>query len=175
MLLEMDVDDLIDEQKTISTKLEWEKQAERVYVIGPVTVNSKIFTTLVFYANKNPNRLLLMLRDSEKRPYQIFRRYDNVPHHRNPDGTVFEAGHKHKWTDAEGNERFAYIPDPPINDSDLDEALVQFLDECNIKLENGADSYPKEYTQLSLNDISFTEGAKGGFEMTEEVEDDDKI
>ncbi len=58
---------------------------------------------------------------------------------------------------------------------DLDEALVQFLDECNIKLENGADSYPKEYTQLSLNDISFTEGAKGGFEMTEEVEDDDKI
>jgi hypothetical protein len=52
--------------------------------------------------------------------------------HRNPDGTMVEQPHKHRWDDVH-RDREAYIPDD-IDFSDVNRALFDFLKECNITL-----------------------------------------
>lgn len=68
-------------------------------------------------------------------------RWDNSTPHTNPDGEVIDEPHKHYW-DEEYEDRFAYPVDDIATD-DVDQAFMDFLDECNIELQG---SYQSQLT-----------------------------
>jgi len=160
VLIELDVDDIVAENKIIKERLIWKQENSTVYVIEPIEVKSKIHNSIIFQVRHSPNKLSLVLRDPTTRPSQIFRRYDTCPLHRNPSGEILPPGHKHKWTDA-FEERVAYMPNPPINPptngEEIYQAIVDFLDECNINLEQGVENYPKPdaHVQRTLGDYLY--------------------
>jgi hypothetical protein len=65
------------------------------------------------------------------------RTYDMADSHKNPGETGRIKGpHKHRFSSSK-IERYAYKPDPPISESDPNEALMDFLKEGNIELRSG--------------------------------------
>jgi hypothetical protein len=62
---------------------------------------------------------------------QVLRRLNrHIGGHRNPDGSDQGERHKHFWTD-EHEDRESYVPED-IDWSDPNQALKDFLEECNI-------------------------------------------
>lgn len=63
------------------------------------------------------------------------RSYDMGKRHANPNGYPNVKGpHKHKYWSSR-IPRLAYKPDPPISETDPNQALLDFLEEGNIKLQ----------------------------------------
>lgn len=61
------------------------------------------------------------------------RTYDMASKHKNPGGGWVRGPHKHRFSSSK-IERYAYKPDPPISETDANEALLDFLKEGNIEL-----------------------------------------
>jgi hypothetical protein len=64
------------------------------------------------------------------------RSYDMATKHKNPGEGWIRGPHKHKFSSSK-IERYAYKPDPPISETDANQALIDFLKESNIELRNG--------------------------------------
>lgn len=79
------------------------------------------------YGTKNWGLSLLM----DMHP--IRRTGNHTAEHRNPDGAIVAAPHKHRW-DTDQGDRDAYIP-TDIDFGNVNHAFFDFLDECNIRLE----------------------------------------
>lgn len=60
---------------------------------------------------------------------KVVRRWDDG-RHTNPDGQTIEGSHKHYWH-PQHEDSFAYPVDDVATD-DVDQAFIDFLDECNI-------------------------------------------
>jgi hypothetical protein len=61
------------------------------------------------------------------------RRYDNSARHTTPDGEVITVPHKHTWDNVR-EDAPVYIPEEIDPNADLNEQLLQFLEEENIRL-----------------------------------------
>lgn len=63
----------------------------------------------------------------------LIRSYDMAKKHKNPGGGKVRGPHKHKFSSSKIH-RYAYKPNPPISESNPNEALIDFLKESNIEL-----------------------------------------
>lgn len=79
----------------------------------------------------NPKRNTFSFILLHKRKHKV-RQFD-LKSHWNPDNTHVSGPHKHYWS-AEYNDTIAYEVDD-VNPTDVDEAIINFLDECNISYE----------------------------------------
>lgn len=60
--------------------------------------------------------------------------------HKNPGAGWIRGPHKHKFSSSK-IPRYAYKPNPPISDTDPNEALMDFLKESNITLKTPYQSF----------------------------------
>ena len=67
---------------------------------------------------------------------QLVRKWDSHDGHRNPGGELVSGSHKHYPTKTHPNGEFAY-PTPDVPDTDINDALLAFMSECNIDLRTG--------------------------------------
>lgn len=128
----VDADRLVDMPKTIGELIRWKIQHERrqryrfkVRVIAP-EFEGNIFLT----GNASPDSWGFVLLG----PGNIRLRKISTPHprHFHPDGTEADRCHKHSWTE-DDDELWTYVPEG-IRWENLNHALIDFVDECNIKL-----------------------------------------
>jgi hypothetical protein len=61
------------------------------------------------------------------------RQYDMAKKHHNPGIGWVRGQHKHRYSSSR-IPRFAYKPDPPISDTELNQSLMDFLTEANIAI-----------------------------------------
>jgi hypothetical protein len=61
------------------------------------------------------------------------RQYDMARKHHNPGSGWVKGQHKHRYSSSR-IPRFAYKPDPPISDTELNQSLIDFLVEANIAI-----------------------------------------
>lgn len=66
---------------------------------------------------------------------EVIRRYDHTyTPHINPDGSKIRQPHKHSYDRMDGNQ-WVYVPNDIDPDESINNQLMQFLDEANIRLE----------------------------------------
>lgn len=131
LLNRVEVDQLIELPKTISEPVNWKAEG---------TSNTR-FKFEVTVACPEPHRPLRLRGFVGKHNFsysvvslqgQTLRRLNkHVGGHRNPDGSDMGPHHKHIWDDEHEN-RVSYVPDD-IDWSDFNQALKDFLLECNIE------------------------------------------
>lgn len=153
---EKQVDDLIENtSKWIDQTMEWENRGRSGFLLGPITVHSSEPYDLVFIVSVNKANMAMMLHSGRKGG-QVLRRWDTNLGHTNPDEkTALGVPHKHRWTDKDG-DLFAYVPNPQIDQTDVSNAMRDFLVECKIDLKVelppciAPDSYHSKLTQKIL-------------------------
>lgn len=133
------IDELYDADKVIQENWVWERNGSSL--TGEATVRcvgEGIDLTLKGWQRRNYGFCLLF------KSTKVVRRWDDSIH-TNPDGKVIRGSHKHFWH-PEYEDNMAY----PVNDvatDDVDDAFMDFLDECNIEL-RGKYHSQKELTEV---------------------------
>jgi len=126
MVSEAEIDRLYEMEKVIEDDWSWEVDGPTHR--GEATVyckGSKAKLTLKAWKRRSYGFCLLY------KSSKIVRRWDDS-RHRNPDGRIIDGSHKHKWH-PQYEDNLAY-PVDDVATNDVDEAFIDFLDECNIEL-----------------------------------------
>lgn len=111
----------------VTKVLKWVEERNFFRIEGDIIAqNGEYIKFKGTYSPRSKNFSFILL---YKRKY-IIRRFDMEPRHWNPDGTLIEGEHKHKWTD-EHLDTIAYKVDD-IDTNDINQAIFDFFEECNI-------------------------------------------
>ncbi|WP_435078391.1 DUF6978 family protein [Halococcus sp. AFM35] len=131
MLTKAEVDRMADMEKVIEEDWEWGQRGPNLEAEATVYCIDEEFNLLMKGWMRESYGFTLLYRGSK-----IVRRWDDSIH-TNPNGERLEGSHKHYW-DGQHEDRFAYKVDDIATD-DVDEAFMDFLNECNIELRGNYD------------------------------------
>lgn len=139
MVTKAEAEAILAEEKVITKNLRWTSRGPRfeleaaVGIVGqPVDPDEPekpvASLRLVGYVGKTNRSFALLCRNFPIRKYTVH------DHHTNPKtGEVVYGPHKHTWDD-DWEDGLVYVP-ADIRIGDANEELVDFLHECNIRLE----------------------------------------
>lgn len=147
-LRERQVDDILKREKFITGELRWEKKGTNKIVHAKVHVEGMPTITLDFLARLNPRNkyaFVLLYRDK-----QVLVLYDQFKGHINPgEKERLDGPHKHRYKDAFG-DRWAYVVDNIIP-NDVNTAIYDFFDECNIDLQGFYHETSRQTLQVPIS------------------------
>lgn len=128
-----EADEIIQQVKTIGEDVSWQAvpgcRTPRWHLRASI-VAPQIHGTLRITGKYGKTNWAFTLLANDV-PIRKLTYHRNAPH-RNPDGTTIRDPHKHRW-DEINRDREAYVPDD-IDFSDVNQAFLDFLHECNITL-----------------------------------------
>ncbi|MCK4444741.1 MAG: hypothetical protein KAW09_09370 [Thermoplasmata archaeon] len=147
-LREGQVDDILKKEKFITEELKWEKKGTNKTIHAKVHVKGMPTTTLDFIARLNPrNRYAFVLLYRYK---QVLVKYDQVKGHINPrEKKKLDGPHKHRYKDGLG-DKWAYVVDN-IAPNDVNIAIYDFFDECNIVLQGFYHETSRQTLQVPIS------------------------
>jgi hypothetical protein len=126
-----DAEEVLGEAKIITENLQWQRFSSSYRLdAGVLATTSGKLLRLKGYVGRTNFSFALLYNNSP------IRKYTAHHHHRNPSGEVIYGPHKHTWDDVD-EDNWVYVPDNVRSDNPND-ALVDFLAECNITLQGAS-------------------------------------
>jgi hypothetical protein len=121
--------------KTVVSNIEWRASGPETFLFAAKVLCPKegVVLDLNGYWCHNRFRKERHWGFSLKLGGYCIRSYDMAKRHKNPQNGVVHGPHKHKFKSSK-ILRFAYKPDPAINDTDPNRSLMDFLTEASVEL-----------------------------------------
>ena len=124
--------------KYVASQINWEPRTPDVFIFrAKVLTDDGIGLDLTGHWKRNGRFGRTLWGFDLRYRRRIVRGYDMAAKHKNPGGGGHIRGpHKHRFSSSK-IDRFAYLPQPPISTADANQALLDFLKECNIRFRTG--------------------------------------
>jgi hypothetical protein len=121
--------------KYVASKLEWRPEGDRTvkFRAQVLSVDNSTALDLIGYWGFNPRYSRKIWGFNLSYRKHCIRQYDMAAKHKNfgEVGSI-RGPHKHRFSSSR-IPRYAYKPNPPISESNPNQALMDFLDEANVR------------------------------------------